>query len=43
LRFFADFDDVPFDVAQFEDLCVATVLEWSNENAATGKLFARFL
>jgi predicted DNA-binding protein (UPF0251 family) len=43
LRFLADFDEVSFSVAEFEDLRVATVLDWSHENAATGKLFVRFL
>jgi hypothetical protein len=33
LRFFADFDEVPLDVADFEELHVATVFDRPSDNA----------
>ena len=43
LRFFADFDQVPFSVADFKELHVAPILDRSSENAATGKMFVGLL
>ena len=33
LRFFADFDEVPLNVADFEELYVATVFDRPSDNA----------
>jgi hypothetical protein len=33
LRFLADLDDVSLTVADFEELSIATVLNWSGQNA----------
>jgi hypothetical protein len=43
LRFFADFDQVPFGVADFKKVRVAAILDWPNQNAVTRKKFTSFL
>jgi len=43
LRFFADFDQVPFGVADFKEMHVAAIVDWPNQNAVTRKKFAGFL
>ena len=43
LRFFADFDQVPFSVADFKEMHVSPVLDGSSKNAATGKMFVGLL
>lgn len=43
LRFFADFDQVPFSVADFKEMHVAPILDGSSKNAAIGKMFVGLL
>jgi len=43
LRFFTDLDDMSLAVADFEELSIATVLNWSGENAMICKVLVPFL
>jgi len=43
LGFFADFDKVPLAVTDFEELCIATVLNRSGENTTACEVLVPFL
>jgi hypothetical protein len=42
-RFLADFDQVPFDVTDLEELGIAIALDGASEDAAAGQVFMCFL
>jgi hypothetical protein len=43
LGFLTDFDEVPFAVTDFEELCIATVLNRSGENTTACEVLVPFL